>query len=146
MRVVIKGADFSNVSIGDVIEDLSFVFKNNEFTNCNPSAATGFNPADIYVGGSSAEAFTISENNPNRGISDFIRVIPNMTLTFTGTWSNTATVPSVVPFDASQNLLTPAKGFWTTEGRSFVIPEGVYFVKLQASSYSGGGTCTGSMP
>ena len=143
MRIVIKDADFSAVSIGKVIEDLSFTFLPSSFVNYLSDTTPNFTAVTYFVGSSTSENLSTA-TNANRGISDFIKVIPGMQIKFEGTWSNTSTTPSIVAFDGNKNVLPPSKCGWTTESSSFIVQQGVAFIKLQSSGVTG--ECVGTMP
>lgn len=139
MRIVVKGADFSAVSIGKVVEDLSFeINKDNvadKMVNWNGTSA------------SSVTYYQISDNqlseitNANRVRTDYIKVTPGMKIKFNKA-TNTATIPFVVSFDENKNVLGVDKCFVSDAGTlydtEFTIPSGVSYiwVQLQVSAFT----------
>ena len=76
MRVIIKNADFSAVSIGKVIEDLSFKIDTNnvtsKFVNWNGTSSSSI---QYYVINNGELGTT---ENGNRIRTDYIKVVPGM--------------------------------------------------------------------
>lgn len=160
MRVVIKGADFENVSIGKVVKDLSFSFS---ITNENVSdyllnpptvsltnsilgaANTNNNGTIIYIGTSSDASITASPNNPNRWVSDFIPVVAGMTIDLSTWYRGGETTPIIICFDSDKNIMNQPNGAWGSVG-SYVIPSGCAYIKLQSQQMKLGQGASGTMP
>lgn len=160
MRIVIENADFSSVSIGKRVKDLSFSYANGtamlgilvnpptgvSAVTSSISAGSGTNPtASYYTGSSSSETLTAA-SNANRFVSDFIEVTEGMGISSTKL-GNTYTVPSIVAFDSGKNVLTPNKCAWSSGGAlSYTVPSGVKYIKIQTSVLAVDTNITGTMP
>lgn len=160
MRIVIKNADFSSVSIGKVIEDLSFSFSiTNENVNenvLNPpsvaltSSALVASPENndgttIYLAESSGSTFDVRVNNKNRWVTDFFEVTEGMIINLTSWYSGgEANTPNVVCFDENKNVMNPPNGCWS--GSSYIIPSGCHYIKFQSSQIRLNQGASGTMP
>lgn len=132
MRVKIKGADFSAVSIGKVLKDLSKSFdwndgveaQNEFFVNYNSGTPTVIT---YYYGSSLPLGQT---TNANRISTDFIETREGMkyTLEF---WQNTASVPSIVMFNENKEVIDAGWANTQTAYLNGVIPANVKYIKLQ---------------
>ncbi len=160
MRVIIKGADFENVSIGKVIKDLSFSF---EITNENvgeyllnrPTVSlttSSINASDqnnngtiVYIGGSTDVTITESPNNPNRWVSDFIPVDEGMTINLSKWYRGPETTPILICFNSEKQVMNQPNGAWSTSN-SYVIPSGCAYIKLQSQQMRLGQGASGTMP
>lgn len=159
MRVVIKNADFSAVSIGKVIRDLSFNYSNGTLLNAimkNPidevtengydASSTHNAAATYYVGSSGSESFSVV-TNANRIVSELIEVVEGMVISST-VLNNTDSVPSIVCFDSDKNVLPPSKACWSYYNtiNSFIIPSGVKYISIQTSKIKNATNIKGVMP
>lgn len=152
MRMIIKNADFSSVSIGKVVKDLSFSFTaedgndaiNAFFINYNNGS---FTRATIYLG-NSGNPVTGSTSN-GRTVTDFIEVTGGMKINLQRVYAPSNS-PTVIAFDADKNILS-SKCRWETgyAPYTYIVPEGVKYIKLQSQGiettypYT---TCSGTMP
>ena len=165
MRLIIKGADFSTVSIGKVVKDLSFEYHHEDCVEwlTNPptvspivfpvSAGTeeSNNSSTVYYAASSSDSSYRYTDNQHRYTSDFIEVTPGMKIKGLYT-TGTATVPTIVCFDSSMNNpLTPISiyAYWgntSDDGWAFTIPNNVKYIKIQINTLFSGGKILGEMP
>lgn len=162
MRMVIKNADFSSVSIGKVYKDLSFSYdtdaKLREIPWLNVVDTTADFPWTennnasntlILVANSSSSSYS-TMTDKTRFVTDYIEVVQGMTIT--GKFANTNTVPTIVCFDENKNTLGPSSTYcsWIngTASFTFTVPAGVKYIKLQCSSIyaSSGYKFVGTMP
>ena len=161
MRIIIKGADFSANSIGKVGKDLSFAYntdaelKTIPFLNIVDRTAnlpwtgdtSNVRAELIYLGSSSATSFT-TNTSAARIITDYIEVTEGMTIT--GVFNTTNSVPTIICFDESKNVLGPSATYtcWIngTDSFTFTIPSGVKYIKLEVNSVSTGFYFRGTMP
>lgn len=161
MRVIIKNADFSEVSIGKVVKDLSFSYVGEALNNifANPvddwslvidalpydySAGQGHNEkATLYVGGSDAQSWTVL-NNANRFVTEEIEVCEGMQLTVHLNSTFPTNMPSITCFDSDHQVLAPnVAASWTSP---YTIPAGVKYVKFQFQGISTTTSVAGTMP
>lgn len=160
MRVVIKGADFENVSIGKVVKDLNFSFSitNENASNylLNPPTVSltssslsaddsNNNGTIVYIGTSSDASITASPNNPNRWVSDFIPVIAGMTIDLSTWYRGSETTPILICFDSEKNIMNQPNGVWGSAG-SYVVPANCAYIKLQSQQMRLGQGASGTMP
>lgn len=160
MRIIIKDADFSEVSIGKIVKDLSFSYDNGTKVLgilVNPptgvsvvsqiySADSGVNPAAKYYNGSVDSAELTETNNAYRYVSELIEVSPGMVITGS-TIPNTTGNPSVVAFDYNMDVLTPSECAWSNDGAfSYTVPNGVKYISFQMVILSPFASLTGTMP
>ena len=167
MRVIIKGADFSNVSIGKVTKDLSFRISANPlategvhgFTNWDEENQTVLTSDTAYkVSGS-----TVSQSNgTSRLITDFIEVIPGMAISLfrgqTNINGSSSTYAIISCFNSNKELLTNASTYAAWMDRTspynlnnipFTVPEGVAYIRIMSNSNTtsdGQNIYIGSMP
>ena len=139
MRIVIKDADFSDVSIGKVVEDLSFLFTaadgvdaiNAFFPNYNSGGT--IQDTTCYIG---SEGGTVSpQTKHNRLVSDFHEVVEGMTVKTLFVISGGDTVPAIVAFDASKNVISTAC-MWINEytQKTYIVPANVKYLKFQTNA------------
>ena len=152
MRIIIKNADFSSVSIGKVVEDLSFIVHNNVdelnefFPNYNSGTFTSTTFYKCSQGSTDVEEITTDQ----RAVSDFVKVTSGMTLECSSIATGSKSTPVFVTFDA--NKATVASSFaWTDNvgNASMVVPNGIEWIKVQTTGFSGSGTSQfikGDMP
>ena len=170
MRIVIKDADFSAVSIGKVYRDLSFNYPNTaslkaDFPWANVisrTAALSWNQSSgnlsntTFLGASSGDnAYTPYTNNNARLVSDYLEVCPGMVIHFNH-FINTATIPVIVCYDENKTPLGPSASYskWVTstsaDDTSFTVPDGVKYITFCVTSlddFSGGSNyIRGEMP
>lgn len=152
MRVIIKNADFSDVSIGKVVKDLSFSFTaadgvdaiNAFFPNYNSGTPTS---TTIYVGSSGGSVTTSS--SANRSVSDYIPVIAGMTIKLNFV-ASAATTPVLIAFNSNKEVISSSCVWETTNNPvTYTVPEGVAFIKVQVQTVVTGTNNTaasGTMP
>jgi hypothetical protein len=143
MRVVIKGADFSSVSIGKVVEDLSFSFKatdgvaaiNEFFPTYNSGSPIS---APYYVGTNGSEVTLEASGSSSRVVSDYHKVSEGMSVVMSYL-SNPFSGPIVICFDENKNILS-SKCFWNSDqiNKTITIPSGVSYVKFQTNYIADG--------
>ncbi len=168
MRVIIKGADFSEVSIGKVVKDLSFEVSANKikgvsgFTNWNEESQSVVSEPVYRV---NTEDNTVYYGNKSLRLhTDFIEVVGGMTVTaqaFNANGGNTEIIPNIVCFDKDKQLFTDASdsthvlyfdlNSHDVETINFTIPEDVKYIIIQsgATNYTtieNVNVYTGSMP
>lgn len=162
MRIVIKGADFSEVSIGKVTKDLSFRVCASTtaeggvqgFANWDGTSKTNTNLFKI----SDDSVFMDSNQSNARLQTDYIEVVKDMTVSATAEQLNgtNSIFPWIVCFNSNKTLLTDASVYavydpLNTSGSrtiSFVIPDGVKYIKVQSNTTaaSNRNIFIGSMP
>lgn len=152
MRVIIKGADFSNVSIGKVVEDLSFR------VSANPLAEEGVHgfmnwDEDSQTVTTSNASYRITDgvvsqaSGISRLITGFIKVIPGMIVSLVGGQTNinsSSSIYSIIScFNANKELLTNASIYaawmnktspYTLNNIPFTVPEGVAYIRIMSNS------------
>lgn len=145
MRIVIKNADFSSVSIGKVIKDLSFSFDSADgvaainafFPNYNSGTPTN----TTYYTGASGSTVTEAGTTNARLVTDFIEVEPGMIINAVSFDRGSASEPSLIAFNASKEIISSACGYVELIGSyklvNFVIPDNVKYIKLQMVTTSG---------
>ena len=170
MRIIIKNADFSQVSIGKVVKDLSFAFDSSNgagggtghgdmdvinafFPNFNSGSPT----SATYYSGSSGGTVTDAGTTVNRIVSDFIEVSEGMTITAERMPSGGSSSPIMIAFDANKAIISSAC-MWASGTPPYidtkVLPAGVKYIKFQTGASStaigsfedGYPKCSGSMP
>ena len=139
--------------------DYSFTLNGTNYADyfVNPSsqipdaAGSGNNVATTVYFASQGDSHFTTQDTANRFVTDYIEVIPNMTVK--GSWCrNTDAVPSVVCFGANKNVVEPANSTnaaWSTGGYSFAeftIPSGVKYIKIQTSNIDSSFSVVGKMP
>lgn len=150
MRIVIKNADFSSVSIGKVTKDLSFNYVGDDIRDFPWDNISDKTVALPWVGGlssnvtgttillatSEASSYTVLTNNNNRIVSDFIEVVPGMVIT-SKIITGTNNIPFIVCYNANKEALGPSSTYnqWSESviEKTFTIPEGVKYIKIQSS-------------
>jgi hypothetical protein len=166
MRVIIKGADFSEVSIGKVVKDLSFEVSANKikgvsgFTNWNEESQIVVSEPIYRISGE-----TVYYGNKSLRLhTDFIEVVGGMTVTakaFSANVGNNEIIPNIVCFNKDKQLFTDASdsthvlyfdlSSHDVETINFTIPEDVKYIIIQsgATDYTtieNVNVYTGSMP
>lgn len=167
MRVIIKGADFSEVSIGKVVKDLSF-----EVSANTVKGVSGFTNWDSVNESTISEpVYRIdTENNivyyGNKSLrlhTDFIEVVGGMTITAKAFSSNGngEVIPNIVCFDKDKQLFTDASdsthvlyfnlNSHNVQTINFTIPEDVKYIIIQSpktdyTTIENVNVYTGSMP
>lgn len=152
MRIVIKNADFSSVSIGKVVKDLSFSFDsangagsgeghgdivtiNAFFLNFNSGTPTA---TTIYAGSEGGTVTTV-DNSPNRFVSDFHEVSEGMIIN-AYQFGHDNNSPNIIAFDEDKNIVS-ASCKWVSStspyDATFVVPNGVKYVKFQQGVSTG---------
>ena len=117
MRIVIKGADFSDVSIGKIIRDLSFRVCGASDSEEGVHGFINYSDGQVIKADATYEVIdgSVTAVSPVfRLITDYLPVVPGMEITFLGIKkSNTSTiiVPFVSCFDSSKTLLTDASTY-----------------------------------
>lgn len=148
MRVIIKGADFSNVSIGKVVEDLNFRISANSlaeegvygFMNWDEDSQTVTTSDAIYR---ITDGVVYQGSGSSRLITDFIKVIPGMIVSLKGgqTYINGSnSIISIIScFNANKELLTDASIYaawmnntspYMLNNIPFTVPEGVTYIRI----------------
>lgn len=142
MRVIIKNADFSSVSIGKVEKDLSFDYqgvlqlKTFPWVNANLSAPLPWTDgnlliADYLSAADSAESYT-QQHNAARLVSDYIEVTEGMVIETN--CKNTYNVPAIICYNANKEALGPSSTYclWKTNNEynyaRFTVPAGVKYI------------------
>jgi hypothetical protein len=165
MRIVIKDADFSAVSIGKIGEDLSFNFNSSNYNDwmvnppVNPitqedlasgvnagSTKSGNGDATCYQGSNGDSSYT-TYTGPGRFVSKDIPVVPGMKVTFTA--DNTTTIPVIVCLDSSKQAMTPVNTTncaWAAVSQVFTIPAGCAFIQLSIAKIASWTSFVGTMP
>ena len=163
MRIAIKGADFSAVSIGKVTRDLSFELCGNtvdgissDFLNWDEDEQTVHNVHTYQI---VEGVVSLTSSYGERLQSDYIEVCEGMTVTFgnvTDANASNGIRALLVCFDENKNLLTTAATYaaWRDLGGStinnspFVIPSGVKYIILQCqkTTTTNKNIFTGTMP
>lgn len=164
MRIVIKNADFSAVSIGKVVKDLSFSYgvggdktmQELPWINIsNTSAALPWNDGNAIITSTnylaatdSSESYTTA-NNAHRIISDFIEVTQGMVIKSNS--SGATNVPSIICYNESKEALGPGNGYacWyeiNSNEKIYTIPAGVKYIKYQATEVASSQYFKGEMP
>lgn len=161
MRLIIKNADFSSVSIGKVPKDLSFSVDSSNYEDyfLNPPYDTTL-PQYAYDGNCDAvtqynaqdgdNAYTLYENDKNRFQTDFIPVTEGMTIELKYLQGGNS-CPVLVCFNSAKQPIVPANettAVWFAEITSgdFVIPNGCSFIKIQTSILRSDFAIKGTMP
>ena len=147
MRIKIKNADFSSVSIGKVEKDFSFAYVGSEKLKTTPwvnvinpaanlpwtSGGTNLSDITFLLASSSSSSYSTLTNN-QRMLSDYIEVVEGMIITTN--LKNTDTVPLIVCYDANKNALGPSSTYclWKTSSAeyssTFTIPAGVKYIRI----------------
>lgn len=170
MRILIKGADFSEVSIGKVTRDLSFQ------VSANSTGVTGFENWDgssiINTKGTVAIISNGIVSYPDitlydRLYTDYIEVCEGMIISAASgssvksPSSSARIIPVIVCFNENKELLTDAStyaGYFdllTIDPDStnptnipFTVPSGVKYIKIQTIKYANStdNVITGIMP
>lgn len=146
MRIIVKGADFSNVSIGKVIKDLSFNYNTLQLVNSvltNPiddlsvvdpvngyGAGNGHNGSVTYYGAAEGDANYQSYTNKYRFISNLIEVAEGMVITYNMLTSMT---PLFIFYSDKNTMIIPPQGYWGSDTGTFTIPSGVKYIRFQTS-------------
>ena len=143
MRVVIKGADFSSVSIGKVVNDLSFSFKatdgvaviNEFFPTYNSGSPIS---APYYIGASGSEVTLEASGSSSRVVSDYHKVSEGMSIVM-GYLTNPSSGPIIICFDENKNILS-SKCFWNPDkvNNTITIPSGVSYIRFQTNFIADG--------
>lgn len=146
MRVIIKGADFSEVSIGKVIRDLSFRVSANKglpegvhgFPNWDESTQVANNVKLYQINEGVVQLPSVGSSA--RLQSDYIEVSEGMIISAdTSLVATSRMAPQVVCFDSNKNLFTDAAVYsayissTNYSPLSFTIPAGVKYIKIQSS-------------
>ena len=131
MRVIIKNADFSAVSIGKVIEDLSFKIDTNnvtsKFVNWNGTSSSSI---QYYVINNGELGTT---ENGNRIRTDYIKVVPGMDILLNNC-TNTQSVPTIVCFNSNKHPLGVSSCYitdTTVANAHYTIPQGTAYIWIQ---------------
>ena len=126
MRLVVRGADFSAVSIGKVYKDISFDLDYQEIISIleNPPYNPAATPSSTSYG---------TFNNNARFITDYIPVVEGMTIIFQGLCGGNS-VPAITCYDSSKTIKTPPQTYsiWSNDDSvraEFVVPAGVSFIR-----------------
>ena len=144
MRIIVKNADFSEVSIGKVVIDLSFSFDaadgvdaiNTFFPNYNSGTPSN---TTIYTG-RSGETVSASDSPTNtRLVSDYIQVRPGMIIN-TRFAATVATTPLIIAFNNNKEIISGSCGWNADNTYSYEVPSGVAYIKVQVSSVATGPT------
>lgn len=169
MRVIIKGADFSKVSIGKIVKDLSF-----EVSANTVKGVSGFTNWDSVNESTISEpVYRIDTNNNivyygNKSLrlhTDFIEVVGGMIITAKAFSSNSGAnneiIPNIVCFNKDKQLFTDASdsahvlyfnlNSHDVETINFTIPEDVKYIIIQSpktdyTTIQNVNVYTGSMP
>lgn len=143
MRIVIKGADFSAVSIGKVVEDLSFSFKASDGVDAINAFFPTYNSgspetAPYYTGSSGSEVTIDTSGSSSRVVSDYHKVSEGMSIVMSYL-TNPSSGPIIICFDENKNILS-SKCFWNAEqiNKTITIPSGVSYVKFQTNYIADG--------
>lgn len=154
MRVIIKGADFSEVSIGKVTRDLSFrlVSNSTEVTIASAEDEVGYkNYSDgtlerVYVYRIEEEEGrlkVILGNSKSDRLQTYpIEVVPGMSISFVDTGNvstSSSIIPNLVCLDGDKNLLSDPSTYAAyipysqpSVNMPFIVPNGVKYVIIQA--------------
>lgn len=164
MRVIIKNADFSSVSIGKVTTDYSFSYKGEQVNNildnpvddwsvviaadpnAYPAGAGNNGNTTFYLGSNGATEYQVYADNPNRLTSDEIEVIEGMVITATPKAGSTLpnNMPTIICYNAAHELLAPnVAASWSSP---YTIPAGVKYIKFQFAGLSVSAEVAGVMP
>lgn len=162
MRIVIKGADFSAVSIGKVTRDLSFELCGNTIDGISGFPNWDEDEQIVHavktyqiIDGVVSLTSTLGE----RLQSDYIEVCEGMTVTLSNVTDANASNgirALLVCFDENKNLLTTAATYaaWrdlrgsVINNSPFTIPSGVKYIRLQCvkTTTTNKNIFTGTMP
>ena len=169
MRIVIKNADFSSVSIGKVVKDLSFSFDSSNGTG--PGEGHGDNavineffpnwnngtPTEAeYYSGTEGGTVTMAGITDNRIVSDFHEVSEGMLISLSMV-AGGSSIPNIIAFAADKTTIVSSACKWGSGAHmdsSLVVPEGVKYVKFQTPTTGAGvgnladgyTTASGTMP
>jgi hypothetical protein len=161
MRIIIKNADFSSVSIGKVVKDLSFNYSNGVAVNgilLNPCTnellitssgydfGSGSNVAATYKVASEGDSDWSSDTTTvNRGVSNFIEVSAGMIIRGNHLTGGGSRVPTVVCYNSNKEVLPPSYALWGNLDL-FTIPNGVSYIKIQINNIRSTSKIGGTMP
>ena len=161
MRVIIKNADFSGVSIGKVVRDLSFNYDTLQEMNSiltNPvddlsvvdptdgyGAGSGHNGSATYYWASSGDQEYTPNTNQYRFISNKIEVSEGMKITYTAI-DGASDLPTIICYSEEDTLIVPPEAFWGSFNGEYVIPSGVKYIRFQCAHLYGYATIKGEMP
>ena len=169
MRIIIKNADFSSVSIGKVVKDLSFSFDSSN--GAGPGKGHGDNatinaffpnwnngtPTETeYYSGSEGGTVTMAGTTANRIVSDFHEVSEGMLISLSMV-AGGSSIPNIIAFAADKSTIVSSACKWGSGvhmDSSLVVPEGVKYIKFQTGATTGGmdnlangyTTASGTMP
>ena len=149
MRVIIKNADFSEVSIGKVVKDLSFDYPNssalrNAPWENGPVATTalpwndGMYSSTSYLSAAEDAAQYTPVTNAHRLVTDFIEVVEGMIIT-SNLMGGSDNLPVLICYDSTKNVLGPSSTYtkWNKstylENWTFTVPAGVKYIKIQST-------------
>ena len=163
MRVIIKGADFSQVSIGKVVKDLSFEYLSGSAINtilANPidnvsyiDPSTGYTPGShnasttFYMASASDASYTVM-NNTYRLVSDFIEVTSGMTISGNRLTGRNV-MPIIICYNKNKELIEPPVAKWTDDANrtfTYIIPNNVAYIKIQTEILYQDSSIKGTMP
>lgn len=161
MRLIIKNSDFSSVSIGKVLKDISFSVDSSNYKDyfLNPPYNTNLpqysydgncDGVTQYSASSGDSSYTLYENDKNKFQTDFISVTEGMTIELKYLHGGN-NCPVLVCFNSAKQPLVPANGtnaVWFAEIMSgtFVIPSGCSYIKIQTSIIRSDSAIVGTMP
>lgn len=164
MRIIVKGADFSNVSIGKVIKDLSFNYNTLQQMNsllANPvddlslvdptdgfaagGRGGGHNGSATYYGAESGDSQYQSATNEYRFISNLIEVTEGMVITYTAI-DGSSSLPTFICYSDENTLIVPPVAYWGSFNGTYTIPAGVKYIRFQCAHLYSYATLKGDMP